>query len=472
MYDYVIIGGGVVGASILNKLTQKGKKCLLLEKELDVATGATKANSALVHAGFDAMPKTLKAKLNVLGAKQFPSLCKRLKIPFKKIGALVVGNDLIHLNTLLERGKENGVKKLKIINHEKLHKLVPNLNNSINYALRAKTAGIVSPYLLTLALCEEAIINGAKVLRGFQIEKIISENSLFTILGQEKIETKKIINCAGAGFNEVAKLIGSKQYPLTLKRGQYFVLDNTQGDFVKTTIFPLPSEKGKGILATPTIDGNILFGPTSEIIDEYDTKTTKLGLDEIKTSISEMFTDPPFWSSIRQYSGIRVSCGQDFIIEEDTTQNGVINVVGINSPGLSSAPAIADLVLNLCCEKGKNIKLKRRTPCVDLSKLSPRKRNNFIRHNPEYGKIVCRCELVSEGEILNCLSSPLPPTTIDGVKRRVRAGMGRCQGSFCGLKVSTIISRFFNLSMTAICKENQNGRVMPYEIKQIGGEKR
>lgn len=443
-YDYAVIGGGIIGTAIFNKIIRKNKSCILIERELDIATGATKANSGLVHAGFDAETGSLKAKFNVRGNYLIEELAKELNIPFKRTGALVVGNDLEKLNNLKTRGENNGVKELEIINRDKLKELVPNLKEDIKYALYAKTAGVISPYMFAIALAEEGVINGGDFKLGFEITNIEEEKNIFKIYSKENIiEAKKVINCAGAGFNEISKFLKVEEYPIKFRRGEYIVLDKSE--FVKLSIFPLPTNLGKGILATPTIDGNTLLGPTAEDIKDYNTETTTEGIDKILGYINSTFDNVPLNKTIRQFSGIRVSCGEDFVVEKSKKNQNVVLVAGINSPGLSSAPAIAEFVVEeLFEEKAQDKIMKRRSP--------------YFTENA--GKIICRCEKIGENEIINAINAPIPAITVDAIKRRVRAGMGRCQGGQCMLEVCKLIARNKGLKLEDIKKESKNSYIM------------
>ena len=345
-YDCVVIGGGVVGASIFNKLVRLGKSVALLDKASDVSTGASKANSGIVHAGYDPVPNTLKAKLNVEGSEIFPKLCKRLNVPIKNCGALVVGDDMEKIKNLYERGKQNGVKRLEILNREKIKQLVPDISDSITCALYAKTSCVVSPYLFTINLCEEGIINGGEVFLEEDIESVKKVKGFVIKTKRNTFFAKNIINSAGAGYNDIAKILGSEEYEIQFRRGEYFVFSKTSSLNVPCTIFPLPTKKGKGVLITPTVDGNFLVGPTSERC-ENETVTTDLGLNDIKEKAKNILPNINFKNAIREFSGIRTICGEDFIIEKSKKVKNVINIAGICSPGLSSAPAIANMVETL-----------------------------------------------------------------------------------------------------------------------------
>ena len=455
-FDVTVIGGGVVGCAILNKLTRKGVNAVLVEKANDVAMGASKANSGIIHAGFDCKPNTLKARFNVRGSEMYPQLCKELNIGINNCGALVVGNDMSVVNELLDRGQKNGVKGLSVLNREELLKLVPVLSQKITCGLYAKTSSIVSPYMVTVALAEEAVLNGAKVFFNNEVSSCKDNGNLFniTLTDGTKFDTNYIINCAAAGYNDVAKVLGTEQYDIKFKRGEYFLLDNTV-ELTNLTLFPLPSKTSKGVLISPTFDGNTIVGPTSYEC-EFDTKTTSAGLKEVKDKSVGIIENIPFNKNIRNFSGVRVLVGDDFVIEPSKSKNNIINIVGICSPGLSAAPAIAEYVVEeLLNYDSKDKDLIRRKPYTSLVNLTPEQRDKLIKSNPDYGTIVCKCECVSLGEVKEALNSPLKPTSVDAVKRRVRAGMGRCQGGFCLTKVIQTISETCNISEMEVVKENK-----------------
>lgn len=465
-FDYLIVGGGVVGANVFSALARAGKDVALVDKAFDVGTGASKANSGLVHAGFDPLPGTNKARLNRIGNQMYPSEAKRLGLKIKKTGAYVVGNDKVALESLIERGKKNGIQGLELLDENLLHKKVKNLSPEIKYGLLAKNAYIISPYMFTICLAEEGIVNGGKVFLGFNTKSIKTEKDGYTLTnGSVKIKTKFLINAAGIGYNDVAKMIGAEGYPLELRRGEYYVFDSTEKNIVPTTIFPLPTKLGKGVLVTPTVDGNILVGPNSEESDTS-TKTTKIGLDDIKNKAKTLIPALNFKKTIRIFSGIRTISGNDFIIEKSKLKPNVINIAGICSPGLSSAPAIALDVLNLLQVKPDFKNAKKIEPYFVMGDLSPKEQNLVIKKNPNYGKIVCKCEGVSEGEIVDALHRPLKVFSTDGIKRRTRAGMGRCQGGFCLNRVIELVAKENGISLFDVTKENAGSNSFVSNVKE------
>lgn len=466
IYDVAIIGGGVIGCAIANKLTRLNEKVIIIEKNSDVASETSKANSGIIHAGFDAIPNTKKAILNVRGAQLMPKLCKELDVDLKVNGALVIGNDLSKVEELYNRGLENGVQDLEILNRKQLEELLPNITENITCGLFAKNSAIISPYKFTIALAEEAVLNGTDIIFNYSTSSCKKYDDKYILSnGKIEIETKKIILACGGEHNEIAQILNSTQYDIKYRRGEYFLLDRNAMD-LKYTIFPLPSLESKGILVSPTIHNNIIVGPTSIIAENNDTIISQIGLDEIKACANNMLDNVNLKKTIRVFSGVRTLVGKDFVIEKDAKNPDIINVTGICSPGLTASPAIAEEVaklLNLDLSKEK--KMIRRKEFPKIADMNHEKLNELIKSNPDFGKIVCRCEMVSLAEIKNAINSPLKPISLDGIKRRTRAGMGRCQGGFCFMKIMEIIAKERNISIDEVIKENKNSRIIVGNIK-------
>lgn len=471
MYDCIVIGGGVVGTAVLDALSFRGYKTLLIEKEDDVASGASRANSGIAHAGYDCVPNTLKAKFNVEGNKMLPELTKDLDVPFRQTGSLVLarqgGED--GLEELLSRAKANGVDA-KIIGREEIDKIQDGVNPEIVSALYAKDAGIVSPYKLTIALCDRAILNGAEVKLEENIESIDYTDGKFVVKTQNGVfEAKYLVNSAGSGASDINALLGDETYETVFKKGEYFVLDKTEGVRVKTVLFPLPDEKGKGILVAPTADGNVIYGPTSESCAEGDTSCTAEGLDLVRKGVSMIFSNPNYRAVIREYAGVRASVGDDFIVKRSDKFKNFFILAGICSPGLTSAPSIGKYIAD---EIQKEYKVEEPKSVVKvlrhdrLKNLSSDDLNEKVKADPRWGRIICRCETVTEAEIVNAIHSPLPATTVDAVKRRVRAGMGRCQGGFCAPRVIDILSRELGIPVTAVKKGGNGSELVKCRIKE------
>lgn len=475
MFDVAVIGGGVIGAMILRELSKYDLKVCMLEKENDVCMGQSKANSGIVHAGFDAKEGTLKAKFNVLGNKMMPEVCKELGVKYKNNGSLVVAfsdDDLKTLQELKTRGEKNGVKGLEIISAEELKKRVPEISEKAKGALEAKTGGIVCPYNLTIAAIGNAMDNGAELLCDFEVVKICKNNDYYSIFSKDlrRVESRTVINSAGLYSGEIAKLVGD-DYAVHARRGQYILLDKTAGYLTKSTLFFTPTKVGKGVLVSPTADRNIFLGPTAEEIDGNDTDTTAEGLASIISKASEMMNQLPLGDTITSFSGVRAyNDKHDFIIEESKNNKGFINLIGIESPGLTASPAIGKFVVegivsNLIDLKRKTVYNPYRKPEYFFNELSADEKNKVIAKDGRYGKIVCRCEKITEGEIVNAIHANPKATSVDAVKRRTRAGMGRCQGGFCMPHVVEILARELNVPMTDITKNGKNSKMLAGRTK-------
>ena len=468
IFDVAVIGAGVVGASVFNKLVRIGKSCVMIDKASDVATGASKANSGIVHAGYDPKPGSLKAILNVRGNKLFPSICKRLGLKLVKCGALVVGADETQVNALFERGKQNKVAVEKWT-REQIEQKVPCLNKNLTTALYAKNSYIVSPYLLTIALTDEGILNGGEVFLEQDILSITKNDDVFEIKTQtQTIYAKSIVNSAGAGYNEIAHLLGAEEYPLEFRRGEYFVFDKVNDLEVPMTIFPLPTKLGKGVLVTPTVDGNYLVGPTSEVCDGG-VQTTLEGLKSVKEKSRTIIDSLNFKNAIREFSGVRVVCGDDFVVEKSKQVEGVVNLAGICSPGLTSAPAIAEMVLKLLGFENKEfLNLKTIQPYIMFKNLPKLKQKELLEKDENYKIIVCKCENITKGDVVFALNRPLKIKSVDGIKRRTNAGMGRCQGGFCFSKVVQQIAS--KVPEKNVLKENRGSEVILSEIREVNND--
>ncbi|MBQ8182984.1 MAG: NAD(P)/FAD-dependent oxidoreductase [Clostridia bacterium] len=470
-YDVAVIGAGVVGSLITRELSKYDIKIALLERCNDCAMGATKANSAIVHAGFDAKPGTLKAKLNVRGVELMKKVCKELSVPYKNNGALVVAfseEEKDSLNHLLERGIENGVPDLRIVEREELVKMEPNIGDTAVAALYAPTSSIVCPYELTIAGVENAVTNGAEFIRNCEVRGIRYENDEFildTTAGD--ITAKYVINAAGVHSGEIAQLIGDNSIEIIVRHGDYYLLDKSQGTLASNTIFQCPSKMGKGVLVSPTVDGNLIVGPSATDIDgSDDVSTTAEGLSGIYTAATKSIPAVSLRNAITSFSGNRAHpVTDDFIIGSSAANKKFINAAGIESPGLSSAPAIAEMVDGIMNELTGGLVKKEgfdpvRPEPVRFRHLNTEERAKLIEKNKAYGRIVCRCETITEGEILDAIHAPAGARDVDGVKRRTRAGMGRCQGGFCGSKVVEILARELGVPMNEITKFGGKSKIM------------
>lgn len=472
-FDVAIIGAGVVGSLIARELSRYDMKIVLLEKGNDVSVGTTKGNSAIVHAGYDSMPGTLKAKLNVEGVKLMPSLCRDLGVPYKNTGSLVIAfNDsqMVALTKLLIRGNQNGVPELRIIGQGKLRELEPNVNINAMGALWAPTAAIICPYELTIAAVENAVMNGVTLLRNFEVIRAVREKDGMQALfsGSGEVQAKYIINAAGVFSDTVAAMFGDKEYKIISRKGEYFLFDKKLSGLVNHVVFQCPTKMGKGVLISPTVHGNVIVGPNAiDIEDKEDCSTTARGAIEILDTARHSITRLSTVDLITSFAGIRAHNENvhDFIIEQSSSNPNVIQLVGIESPGLTAAPAIAEHVKNMLMTiAGKQKKKENYNPIrpapVRFKELNDEERREIIKKNSAYGKIVCRCESITEGEILDAIHAPAGAVDVDGVKRRTRAGMGRCQGGFCGSKVVEILSRELNIPLDEVTKFGDQSKIV------------
>lgn len=464
-YDVVVIGAGVVGTSVARYLSKYDLKVAVLEKEEDICSGTSKANSAIVHAGHDAKPGTLKAKFNLLGSQMMEGLSKELDFDYKRNGSYVVcfsNEDLPALNDLLQRGINNGVEGLEIISGDKLREKEPALSENIVAALWCPTGAIVCPFGLTQAMAENAWTNGVEFIFNTCVSSIDKKDDLYLI--NNSIETKVVVNCAGIFSDEIHNLVSDEKYHITPRKGDYVLMDREVGDLVKSTIFQLPTKLGKGVLVTPTVHGNLLVGPSATDIDDKNaTSTTYDDLNKIIAASKLSANNIPFNKTITSFSGLRAhEDGGDFILQE--SEDNFFDCVGIESPGLTSAPAIGEYMAKLVKEKlnaqEKENFISERKGQIKLSHLSFEERAELIKQNPLYGQIICRCEEVSEGEIVDSINRNPGATSLDGVKRRVRAGMGRCQAGFCSPKVMEIIAREKGIKLEEVCKNNPKSKMI------------
>jgi len=461
MFDVVVIGAGVVGGLVARELTRYKLSVCILERAGDVAMGSTKANSAIVHAGFDAKEGTLKARLNVRGSEMMESLARELGVKYKRNGSLVVGFNESDRETLLalkERGEKNGVKGLSVIDRDELLTIEENIGEGVTCALRAKTGAIICPYELCMAAVGNAMDNGAELKLNFGVNKIERIEEGYRIFSDgDMVEARYVVNCAGAFSDEVARLVGDESFKITPRRGEYMLLDKECGGLVGHTVFRCPSKMGKGVLVTPTVDGNLLVGPTAEDIeDKLGTETTAEGLSKIRSLATEQVKGLNLGKVITSFSGLRsVGSTGDFIIGSSVPN--FLNVAGIESPGLSASPAIAEYAVELLSGMGLELKANenfngRRRPMHFFDMMSVEEKNELIKERPEYAHIICRCEIVSEGEILDAIRTNPKPTDLDGVKRRTRATMGRCQGGFCSPYIVELLAREMGCDFTEVTK--------------------
>lgn len=475
MYDVIIIGAGITGACIARELSRYDLNILVLEKNNDVSSETTKANSAIIHAGFDAKEGTLMAKLNVLGNSMFDNLSKELDFPFIRNGSLVIATDekeLSVIKELKERGERNGVPGLFLLSGKEAFELEPNINPNVKGALLAKTGAITGPWEMAVALLENAADNDVTIYTDEEVSDIKQKEKGFVVSTKKnKYQTKIIINCAGTYADSIHSMVDKNSYKIIVKKGEYFVLSKDEGSKFKHTIFQTPSELGKGILLAPTVHGNLLVGPDAENIDsKNDKSTSRERLELIKETSKKSSLNIDFINQIRQFSGLRADSDRnDFIVEESKNIPNFIDAAGIKSPGLSAAPAIALVVCDILSNKlilkeKKNFNPYRKKHII-FENLSYEEKNKLIKENPKYGHIICKCENITEGEIIDTIHRNIGAKTVDGVKRRCRPGMGACQGTFCGPKIQEILARELNKTLDEIMLDSVSSYILTEKTK-------
>ena len=450
------------GAAVARELSRYRVNACVLEKEEDVCCGTSKANSGIVHAGYDAEPGTLKARLNVQGNKLMERLSEELDFPFKRNGSLVICRDeegMPALRRLYDKGIKNGVPDLKILDREEMLEMEPNVAEDVYAALYAPTAGIVCPFSLNIALAENAYMNGIDFRFDTEVQEVVRIEKGYEIhTDNGTFQARYIVNAAGVYADKFHNMVSGKKIHITPRRGDYCLLDKNAGSHVGRTIFTLPTKYGKGVLVTPTVHGNLLVGPTAiDVEDKEGTNTTAAGLDEVITKAGQSVKDLPMRQVITSFAGLRAhEDGDEFIIGEPEDAQGFIDCAGIESPGLTSAAAIGKMAAGILREKlhleEKNDFIAERKGILDPDTLTKEERAELIRREPAYGNIICRCEMITEGEIIDAIHRPLGAKSLDGVKRRTRAGMGRCQSGFCSPRTMEILARELGISMADITK--------------------
>ena len=475
MYDVAIVGSGITGSACAYFLSKYRLKIAVIEKNNDVCCGTTKANSAIIHAGYDPHPETLMAKLNVKGSAMAKEICAKLDVPYNQIGSLVVAfseEEAKTVEELFERGNANGVPDLKILNREELKEAEPMISDEALCALYAPSAAIVNPWEYGLAMAETAVRNGAEVLLESEVTSIKKENGVFKITaGEKEIEAKYVINAAGVNCDDVHNMIAPPKFKVIPSAGEYYLLDKSEGKRARHVIFQCPNKDGKGVLVSPTVHGNLIVGPNADARDKDDTSTKTRCLDFVREKAVKSVPSINFRENIRNFTGVRAATDiDDFIIE--FACEGFLDLAGIKSPGLSAAPAIAELAVKMLGESG--LALEEKESFTDerthlrFKHLSDEEKNNAVKKNSAYGRVICRCETITEGEIIDALNSPIPPVSLDGIKRRAGTGMGRCQGGFCGPKVLEIMAKYKNEPFEAVLQDNTGSIILTGKTKSEG----
>ncbi len=478
MYDVIIIGAGVVGALIAREASKYKLNVLVIDKENDVGNETSMANSAIVHSGYDPLPGSLKARFNVAGNQMFDELADELDFHFGRVGSLTLAFSEEQIPVLLNLRKQarlNNVE-VKLLTPEEVLAMEPNINPEIKGALWAESSGIVDPFNMTAHAMENAVDNGVNLHLN---EKVVAlkdekEKGIIIVTTDKGVyESKVVINCAGVFADQIAKMIGEVDFKIRPRKGEYLILDHYAPDLVNATIFPLPSEKGKGVLVSPTTSGNYILGPSSEFVDEKDDLATdRLTIDYVKKAVQSLVPSVPFAETIRAFSGLRASSDRgDFIIEPLKDHERFINVAGIESPGLASSPAIAKYVIEelvsklLALEPNPHFN-PRIKPYINMKALSLDEQNALIRKNPRFGQIVCNCEKITLGELDDLMSRSIPPRTIKAVKKRTRAGFGKCQGGFCQPAIVKYLSEYYQVDLTDILYDKGGSNILRCSTKE------
>lgn len=473
MYDVFIIGAGITGAAIAMELSKYRLKIGWLEQHNDVAIETTRANSGIIHSGYDPKPGTKMARLNVRGAQLYKTLAPLLNIHYQIVGSLVIGRneqDRKVLQDLYDRGIANGVEALSLLDKEQVHNLEPHLREDISCGLLSPTAAIISPWEACLAFAQTAVHNGAELFLQHGVSAVLPIEGGYRICaGGKQFDTRFVINCAGVRADEIYRLLSPKD-PFTIEpvKGQYYLLDKTQGHLVNRVIFQTPNELGKGVLVSRTVHGNLIVGPDAQknIHDKSDGSVAADNLSYIRQAASLTTEKTNYRENIRNFSGLRAKLvgAEDFLIEQSREYPGFFNFAGIQSPGLSCGPAFGEEAAAMLQGAGLTLEPKETFEYLPLPKafreMTPEEANAKIQEDPRYGKIVCRCETITEGEIIHAIRRPIGATTVDGIKRRTNAGMGRCQGGFCGPKVLEILQRELGYAPTEVLQDQPGSYII------------
>ncbi|MCR5207914.1 MAG: NAD(P)/FAD-dependent oxidoreductase [Eubacterium sp.] len=472
MYDVAIIGCGIAGASIAYYLTKYRLSVAIIEKCNDVCMGATRANSAIIHAGYDPEPGSLCAKYNVRGCELAKEICKKLDVPCQCIGSLVVAftdKELETLNVLFDRGLKNGVPDMQLFNQEELRKAEPMISEKALGALYAPTAAIVNPWEYGLAMTETAVRNSAKLMLNTEVKDINkTENGWALETNNGMVEAKYVINAAGVYSDDIHNMVAEPSFKINPMAGEYFLLDKVEGERANHIIFQCPNELGKGVLVAPTVHGNLIVGPNAIESGKDDTTTKSSSLDFIRTAALKSIPSINYRENIRNFTGVRPNADtNDFVI--GFAAERFIDVAGFKSPGLSAAPAVAEDIVNMLRDDGlemiENENAIDEREHIRFRHLSEEDKNRLVAENPTYGRVVCRCETITEGEIRAALKSPVQPVSLDGIKRRCGTGMGRCQGGFCGPKVLEIIARTKKIPFEDVLQDANGSYILTGETK-------
>lgn len=472
MYDYIVIGAGIVGAFIAKELSQYDLKVLVLDKENDIANETSMANSAVIHAGYDPIPGTLKAKLNVEGNKLYHELAGYYQVPIYPIGSLTVATNQIeytYLEELVERAKLNKVE-VELLSGDEAKQKEPALNPDVVGALYAPSAAIMYPWTMAYAVFDHAISNGVELQLNQEVTNIKHEKDCYEVFTQNNVfESKAIINCAGVFGTTIQSMIEPCDIEITPRKGEYYVLQRAAQSYINHVVFPVPSVKGKGVLMVPVSERELLVGPTSEVVEDHDDlSTTTMGLSTIKKEINKTMKDVPFHRIMRSFAGLRATpSSHDFYIQESSQHTSLFHCIGIESPGFASAPAIANYLSEIA-HFNKHVKkndYKAYFPTTRIHPMTVEERKVASNSDGDYGKIICRCETISKKEIEEAMQGNVAAKTIKGIKKRVRPGSGVCQGGFCEPEIVKMISKHYSIPMTQVLYDKPDSQILVAHAK-------
>ena len=473
MYDVIIIGAGITGSLIARKLSGYDLSVCLLDKEADIALGATNANSAIVHSGHDPQEGTLKAEYNLRGNRMYQDLCRELKVAYRNTGAFVVAvneEEEQKLDVLIDNCIRRQIP-YEVLDGAELREREKNLSDNVTKGISLPTTGIITPWEVAIAAVEEFLLNGGMLCLEEEVLDLKKEEDVFTVTTNKGIRQAMIvINCAGVYADKIAGMLGIHRYTITPRKGEYYILDHTKEHLTDTIIYPVPSEKGKGVLAVPTIHDNVLLGPDSNYVDDRDSVATDEGLDYVSREINKTMKNIPTGNIIHTFAGLRPTPDtHDFILGEDEDVRGFIHVAGIESPGLTAAPAIAEDMAELVVQKlnaVKKDKFIRRREQIVMAHMSLEEKEELVKRDPDFGKLICRCEKISKGEIIDVIRRPAGARDVKGVKRRCRPGMGRCQGGFCEVEVVKILAEELGNELSEITQNGDGSELLVAKAKE------
>lgn len=477
-YDVIIIGGGIIGCAVARCLARYKLRVALCEAAADIATGATKGNGGIVHSGYDPLPGTLKAKLNVRGNQLYSEWSRQLGFAFRRTGSMVLGfndSDRQHLENLMERGSKNGVQGLQLIDHERIRQLEPQASPLACVALYCPHTGIVDPFEVAIACAENAAANGVDFYRSAPVTKIQQLDEKFMVsTPNDTFQTRWIVNSAGCHADDVARLVGDDSFHLVTRHGDLLIFDKNCGVRNLMVLYPVPTPETKGVVALSTLSGNVLVGSSAVMRPKDDNDSYKEGIDQLLAGVQKLVPGIDLHRVIRPFAGQRavwLEGNNDFLIRPSEQAPRLIHVAGIQSPGVASAPAIAEYTVELLAKQGMPLVARpgyiaTRLSPVDFSEASTEEKKELIARDPRFGQIVCRCETVTEAEIVAAIHRCPGATTVDGVKRRTRAGMGRCQGGFCQSRVVAILCRELGIPADQVLLENPGSNLLYGNVKE------